>query len=48
MRWPIYLEPSTVLRVIWHQEADKEDDILEYDSSSSEYLDDESFSTNND
>ena len=30
------------------KEANEEDGILEYDSSSSEYLDDESFSTNND
>ena len=29
------------------EEADEEDGILEYDSSSSEDLDDESFSTNN-
>ena len=46
----VSLERSVEQRVNEAEEADEEDGILEYDSSSSEELDDESFSTikNND
>ena len=44
----VSLERSGEQRRNEAKEADEEDGILEYDSSSSEYFDDESFSTNND
>ena len=44
----VSLERSGERRRNEAKEADEEDGILEYDSSSSKYLDDESFSTNND
>ena len=43
----VSLERSGKQRRNEAEEADEEDGILEYDSSSSEDLDDESFSTNN-